>query len=47
MALATFLILILYVVYESVKRGAWDGESFRRVIDSFIIAVTIVVVAVP
>jgi len=46
-ALATFLILILYVIYESAKRGAWDGESFRGVIDSFIIAVTIVVVAVP
>lgn len=46
-ALATFTILILYVIYESAKRGAWDAESFRGVIDSFIIAVTIVVVAVP
>ena len=46
-ALATFTILVLYVIYESAKRGAWDGESFRGIIYSFIIAVTIVVVAVP
>jgi Ca2+ transporting ATPase len=43
----TFLILTVYCINNSVTRGTWDEESWGQLISAFIIAVTIIVVAVP
>lgn len=46
-ALLTFGVLIIYLVVETVNDG-WDSsKSFSKLVSSFIIAITIVVVAVP
>ena len=46
-SLFTFVVLIIYLVVDAVKRGTWDGTSWNGLISSFIIAVTIIVMAVP
>lgn len=46
-ALFTFIVLVIYVVIDAVNRNTWDGENWHGLITSFIIAVTIIVVAVP
>lgn len=46
MAILTFLVLLTYSVYDIIVNG-WGDESASGIIDAFIIAVTIVVVAVP
>lgn len=46
-ALFTFIVLVGYLIVDAFKKSAWDGESWHGLITSFIIAVTIIVVAVP
>ena len=46
MALLTFAVLIIYEVIDIISNG-WGDESGSKIVDAFIIAVTIVVVAVP
>lgn len=43
----TFLALMVYLLLDTIERGVWDSTSWKALIDSFIIMVTIVVVAVP
>jgi Ca2+ transporting ATPase len=43
----TFLALMVYLAINTIERGTWDRTSWKALIDSFIIMVTIVVVAVP
>ncbi|CAG9321505.1 unnamed protein product [Blepharisma stoltei] len=45
-ALLTFGVLIIYLVVHTVENG-WTDDSWSKLISSFIIAITIVVVAVP
>ncbi|CAG9314516.1 unnamed protein product [Blepharisma stoltei] len=45
-ALLTFGVLIIYLVVHTIDNG-WTDDSWSKLISSFIIAVTIVVVAVP
>lgn len=46
-AVFTFLVLLGYVVVDAFKQGEWGSNSWNGLINSFIIAVTIIVVAVP
>jgi Ca2+ transporting ATPase len=46
MALLTFSVLLVYVIIDVVNNG-WGDKSGSHIIEAFIIAVTIVVVAVP
>ena len=46
-ALATFIVLVGYTVYDAVLAEAWGRESWHTLLSSFIIAITIIVVAVP
>ena len=43
----TFLALMVYLGLDTLERHTWDSTSWKALIDSFIIMVTIVVVAVP
>ena len=46
-ALFTFLVLLVYIIIDAVDKEEWDSECWDNLISSFIIAVTIIVVAVP
>lgn len=46
MALLTFLVLLGYQIYDIVTKG-WKPENLEGIVKGFIVAVTIVVVAVP
>ena len=46
-ALFTFMVLVVYVIIDAFQQGEWSGDSWHGLITSFIIAVTIIVVAVP
>ena len=46
-ALFTFIVLVGYVIVDAFKVGGWHEGSTHGLINSFIIAVTIIVVAVP
>ena len=46
-ALFTFAVLVVYVGIDAWTKQAWDKQSWHDLIASFIIAVTIIVVAVP
>lgn len=46
MAIATFAVLIIYVIIDVISNG-WGDKTGSNIVDAFIIAVTIVVVAVP
>lgn len=43
----TFLVLIAYTVVDCIERSTFDSHSARGIVEAFIMAVTIVVVAVP
>jgi Ca2+ transporting ATPase len=47
---AASLILVALLIYISIdagERGTWDGKSWTNIINAFILAITIIVVAVP
>jgi Ca2+ transporting ATPase len=46
-AVITFLVLASYIAFNALEKGSWDDESWAQLIKAFIIAVTIIVVAVP
>lgn len=45
-AILTLLVLLAYIIVNLISRG-WEAEDAGKIINSFIIAVTIIVVAVP
>ena len=45
-AVLTLIVLLLYVIIDIIKNG-WEMHYLKRIIDSFIVAIAIVVVAVP
>lgn len=46
-AFFTFLVLLTYTILDCIDRETFDSHSARSLVEAFIIAVTIVVVAVP
>ena len=46
-ALAIFLVLIAYLAVDCLKADEWRAEDYRQLLHSFVLFVTIIVVAVP
>ena len=46
-ALMLFIALLTYIIVDAIQMGKWSSESWKDLVNSLVMAITIIVVAVP